>query len=188
MMGRLPQSPFEVRLAVTLFLVLLGIADLFGGWQVRNFASFTPGGAAATVAPEQHHEMAMECCSVTTMEEKPVEPASLDRPTHRITRELLVQDTHVHVPVYAMTAAFLALVLFGLRLSSRARTALVLCAFAAPFLDFAGLWGAHLAPGLGKVFGALAIAGGFAMGICYLIVFLVAMVQMWSRRKESAHA
>ena len=188
MMGKLPQSPVEVRLAVTLFLGLLGIADFFGGWQVRNFASFTPRGVAETVAPEQHHDMAMECCSVTTMEEKPVEPASIDRPTHRITRELLVQDTHVHVPVYAMTAAFLALVLFGLRLSSRARTALVLGAFAAPFLDFAGLWGAHIAPGLGTVFGLLAVAGGFAMGICYLIVFLVAMVQFWLSRKETIHA
>ncbi len=188
MMDSLPKSPFEVRLAVTLFLGLLGIADFFGAWQVRNFAAFTPRGVAATVAPEEHHAMAMECCSVTSMEEKPVEPTSLDRPTHRITRELLVQDTHVHIPVYAMTAAFLALVLFGLRLSSRARTSLVLCAFAAPFLDFAGLWGAHFAPGLGAIFGALSVAGGFAMGICYLIVFLVAMVQFWLPRKENNDA
>lgn len=187
-MGRLPQSPFEVRLSVTLFLCLLGIADLFGAWQVRNFASFAPRGVAATVAPEQHHAMAMECCSETAMEEKPVKPESLDQPAHRITRELLVQDTHVHVPVYAMTAGFLALVLFGLRFSSRARTALVLGAFSAPFLDFAGLWGAHFAPGLGPIFGALAIAGGFAMGICYLIVFLAAMIQFWSPRKETIHA
>ena len=35
-MGRLPQSPFEVRLAVTLFLGLLGIADFFGAWQVQQ--------------------------------------------------------------------------------------------------------------------------------------------------------
>ncbi len=51
-MGKLPQSPVEVRLAVTLFLGLLGIADFFGGWQVKNFAAFTPRGVAATVAPE----------------------------------------------------------------------------------------------------------------------------------------
>jgi hypothetical protein len=187
-MGRLPQSPLEVRLAVTLFLGLLGVADFFGAWQVRNFAAFTPRGVAATVAPEQHHAMAMECCSVTSMQEKPVEPASLDHPTHRITRDLLVQDTHIHIPVYAMTAAFLALVLFGLRLSSRERTGLVLCAFAAPFLDFVGLWGAHVAPDLGAFFGALAVGGGFAMGICYLVVFIVAMVQMWLPGKENTHA
>lgn len=187
-MGKLPQSPLEVRLAVTLFLGLLGIADFFGGWQVRNFAAFTPRGVAATVAPEEHHAMAMECCTVTSTQENPVEPASLDHPSHRITRDLLVQDTHVHVPVYAMTAAFLALVLFGLRLSSRVRTGLVLCAFAAPFLDFAGLWGAHFAPDLGAIFGALAVAGGFAMGICYLVVFLIAMAQLWLPSKENSHA
>jgi hypothetical protein len=187
MMGRLPQSPLEVRLAVTLFLGLLGIADFFGGWQVKNFASFTPRGVAATVAPQGHHDMAMECCSVTSTQEKSVEPASLDHPTHHIARDLLVQDTHVHVPVYAMTAAFLALVVFGLRLSSRARTGLVLFAFAAPFLDFVGLWGAHFAPGLGTIFGTLAVGGGFAMGICYLAVFAIAMAQLWFI-KENTHA
>jgi hypothetical protein len=186
-MGKLPQSPVEVRLAVTLFLGLLGIADFFGGWQVRNFAAFTPRGVAATVAPEEHHAMAMECCTVSSVQEKPVEPASLDHPTHRINRDLLVQDTHVHVPVYAMTAAFLALVLFGLRLSSRARIVLVLFAFAAPLLDFAGLWGAHFVPDLGGVFGALAVGGGFSMGICYSIVFFIAIVQLWLG-KEKTHA
>jgi hypothetical protein len=186
-MGKLPESPVEVRLAVTLFLGLLGVADFFGGWQVRNFAAFTPRGVAATVAPEEHHAMAMECCTVSSMQEKPVEPASLDHASHHITRDLLVQDTHVHVPVYAMTAAFLALVLFGLRLSSRARTVLVLLAFAAPFLDFAGLWGAHFAPDLGAVFGALAVFGGFSMGICYSVVFFIAIAQLWFV-KEKTHA
>ncbi len=48
-MGKLPDGPFEVRLAAILFLLLLGVADLFGAWQVKNFASFTPKGIAATV-------------------------------------------------------------------------------------------------------------------------------------------
>jgi hypothetical protein len=187
-MGRLPQSPPEVRLAATLFLCLLGVADFFGGWQVKNFAAFTPRGVAATVAPAASHSMAMECCNVTAVEETPVEPASLDRPAHRIDRELLIQDTHVHVPVYAMTAAFLALILFGLRLSSRLRTGLVLLAFAAPFLDFAGLWGAHLATGRAAFFAALAIGGGFAMGICYAVVFLLAIAQLWFSSREKIHA
>src|ERR1700693_3315852 len=103
-MGKLPESPLEVRLAVTLFLALPGIAHFFGAWQVRNFATFTPRGVAATVAPQTQHSMAMECCNVTEMEEMPVEPASLDRPTHRMPRDLLIQDTHVHVPVYAFAA------------------------------------------------------------------------------------
>jgi hypothetical protein len=187
-MGRLPQSPPEVRLAVTLFLCLLGVADFFGAWQVKNFAAFTPRGVASTVAPAASHPMAMECCNVTEVEEKPVEPSSLDRPSHHIERELLVQDTHVHVPVYALTAAFLALILFGLRLSSRLRVGLVLLAFAAPFLDFAGLWGAHLVADRGALFAAIAVGGGFAMGLCYCVVLVLAIAQLWFFRKEKIHA
>lgn len=187
-MGKLPQSPFEARLAATLFLLLLGIANAFGAWEVRNFASFSPRGVAATLAPPGHHEMTMACCSISTAAETPVEPAALNEHTHHIDRELLVQDTHVHVPVYAMTALLLALVILGLRLSSRARSALILALFAAPFLDFAGLWGAHALPDSGVSFGTLAVAGGFAMGAAYLTVLVLAIAQLWVMRKEPVHA
>ncbi len=183
-MGKLSQSPREVRLAVTLFLLLLGVADFFGAWQVRSFASFTPRGTAAAVAPAAHHDMTMVCCQTSAAEETPVDPAMLDHPAHTISRELLAQDTHVHVPVYALTAALLSLVVFGLSLSSRTRSLLVLLCFGAPLADFAGLWGAHLFPARGPAFGAIAVAGGFAMGAAYLIVLALAMSQCWfSRRK-----
>lgn len=189
-MGKLAQSPFEVRLAATLFLLLLGVADFFGAWQVRSFASFTPKGAAATVAPMAHHDMTMVCCQTSAAEEKPVEIAMLDHPAHQINRELLVQDTHVHVPVYAITSALLSLVVFGLALSSRARSWLVLLCFAAPLADFAGLWGAHLFPARGPAFGALAVGGGFAMGLAYAIVLALALYQCWFSRRtsEGSHA
>jgi len=187
-MGKLPESPFEARLAATLFLLLLGVADVFGAWQVRNFAAFTPQGVARAVAPAGHHEMAMACCSVSTAAETPVSPESLDRVEHHIDRELLVQDTHVHVPVYAMAAALLALVVLELRLSSRARSVVITLLFAAPALDFAGLWGAHLWQDAGASFGALAIAGGFLMGAAYLVVLAVAIFQLWIQKKEPSHA
>jgi hypothetical protein len=114
--------------------------------------------------------------------ERPVDLAALDHPRHVISRDLLVQDTHVHVPVYAMTAFALSCVVCGLRLASRTRSALVLLAFAAPFCDFAGLWGAHLAPGAGIFFGALAVAGGSCMGLVYVCVLAVTLVQCWLRR------
>jgi len=187
-MGRLPDSPVETRLAATLFLLLIGLADIFGAWQVSNFASFAPRGVAATVAPQEHHEMAMACCGTSTMAETPVEPASLNQPTHRIERQLLVQDTHVHIPVYALTAAFLALIVLGLRMSSRRRILLILLVFAAPFADFAGLWGAHLFPQAGVFFGGLAVAGGLVMGLCYVVVLSVALFQFWFSRKDPKHA
>src|SRR5262249_27295921 len=35
-MGRLPESPVEVRLAATLFLLLLGLANVFGACRSRT--------------------------------------------------------------------------------------------------------------------------------------------------------
>jgi hypothetical protein len=186
--GKLCSSPFEVRLAATLFLLLLGIADFFGAWQVKDFAAFTPKGVAAAVAPEEHHDMTMACCETSAAEEQPVDLASLNKPPHRIERSLLVQDTHVHVPAYAMTAAFLSLIVFGLRMSSRGRSALILLAFAAPALDFAGLWGAHLFPARGAGFSGIAIVGGFAMGLAYLFILILTLGQCWfaaSRQRSS---
>src|SRR5436309_1657576 len=113
-MGRLPQAPFEVRLAATLFLLLLGVADLFGAWEVKSFADFTPRGVAATVEVDAGRPMAI-CAHCSAMAaEHEVDLASLDRPRHAIGRELLVQDTHVHVPAYALTALALSLIVFGL--------------------------------------------------------------------------
>ena len=183
-MGKLPHSALEIRLAATLFLLLLGVANIFGAWQVRNFAAFTPSGVAASVAPEAHHDMTMACCQTSAAEEKPVDLATLNRPRHQVSRDLLVQDTHVHVPVYAITAALLSLIVFGLSLSSGARVALVLCAFAAPFFDFTGLWGAHLFPNAGTFFGGMAVGGGFSMGIAYLIVLALTLSQCWFFRKR----
>lgn len=182
-MGKLPESPFEVRLAVTLFLLLLAVADLFGAWQVKNFAAFTPSGLAATMrAPDQ----SMSGMEHGAMEEKPIDLSTLNEVRHHIDRELLVQDTHVHVPVYAMTAAFLSAILFGLRLSSRPRTALVLLAFTAPFLDFAGLWGTHLWAGAARFWAALALGGGFLMGLVYVAVLGLTLRQCWFR-KQGGH-
>jgi hypothetical protein len=188
-MGRLPQAPREVRLAVTLFLLLLGIADAFGAWEVRNFAAFTPSGVAATVAPMATGHHMCDMCDMPAGE-TPVDPSAMDMPQHMIDRRLLVQDSHVHVPLYAITAALLSLIVFGLALSSRLRVALVGVAFAAPFLDFFGLWGAHLVPRHGVAFGALTVLGGFAMGLVYLAVLVLALLQCWLKRPlpETSHA
>lgn len=176
-LGRLPESPYEVRLAATLFLLVLGVADVFGAMQVASFGSFTPTGVARTVAGRPSQPGSALGPTVAT--ETPVDLADLDRTEHHIHRELLVQDTHVHLPAYAMTAGFLALIVLGLRLPSRGRSALIALAFAAPCADFAGLWGAHLVPGMGVAFGALAVAGGFAMGLAYLAVLALTLSQCW---------
>ena len=183
-MGKLPESAFEVRLATTLFLLVLGLANLFGAWQVRNFASFTPSGVAEAVRSSEHEGHMASAVS----EEKPVDPSALNEGPHHVDRQLLVQDTHVHLPVYAMAAAFFALIIFGLRLSRRARVVLILAAFAAPVLDFAGLWGAHLWSESGRIWGAVAVIGGFLMGLVYLIVLVLTLKQCWFSRQGEDHA
>lgn len=189
-MGKLPSAPFEVRLAAVLFLLLLGVADLFGAWEVKNFADFTPRGVAATLRPPEARAMTMcEHCSSMAAEHE-VDLAALDKPRHTIGRDLLVQDTHVHIPAYALTAAALSLIVFGLALPGAARSAVVALAFAAPFADFVGLWGAELWPGHGLLFGGLTIAGGFSMGLAYLVVLVLTLVQCALARtsKEGLHA
>ncbi|HEX4495501.1 MAG TPA: hypothetical protein VIE43_07540 [Thermoanaerobaculia bacterium] len=189
-MGKLSNGPLEARLAVTFFLLLLGAANFFGAWEVKNFSSFTPDGVAATVAPEVHHAVGMRCEMCSMSRETPIDPDSLDRPKHTIGRDLLVQDTHVHIPVYSLTAGALSLVIFGLALSSATRSWLVTLAFAAPALDFLGLWGAHLAPSLGGFFGTVTVGGGSAMALAYLIVLWLTLSQCWFQRsrKELYHA
>ena len=208
-MGKLPNGPLEVRLAATLFLLLIGLADLFGAWQVKNFASFTPSGVAGSLAPagvegtgmpkhdmpmigHEGHDMAAMGNEVHDMTassaEKPISLETLDKPRHHIDRDLLVQDSHVHIPAYAMTAAFLVLIIFGLKLSSRTRVLLVLLAFAAPFLDFLGLWTAHLSRSAGFVGGFLAVGGGFLMGLVYLVVLVSTLWQCWFQRQGETHA
>lgn len=175
-MGNLPEGPFEVRLAAMLFLMVLGVADLAGAWQVHNFASFSPPAVARLVAPG-----GPPGGMPPGVTEVPVDLDQLDAPAHHIEQSLLVQDTHIHIPAYALTAAALSLIVFGLRLPSRVRIALVALAFAAPIADFAGLWGAHIAPAAGVAFGTLAVTGGFLMGAVYLLIAALTFYQCWIR-------
>ena len=183
-MGRLPDSPFEVRLAVTSFLLVMGLAEVFGGLQVRNFAAFSPAGVAATVARTEQSTSGGRVAEGET----PIDPAALNSQRHRIGRELLIQDSHVHIPAYALTAAVLAVIVIGLDLSSRWRSCLIAIAFAAPVLDFAGLWTAHLFPACALVGGLAALVGGFSMGLVYLVVLVLALKQSWLRPKGETHA
>ena len=209
-MGKIPSGPFEVRLAATLFLLLIGLADLFGAWEVRNFSAFTPSGVAGSLAPagvegtgmpkhdmpmsgHEGHDMAAmghegHDMTAASAGRTPISLETLDKPRHHIDRDLLVQDSHVHIPAYAMTAAFLVLIVFGLKHSSRTRALLVLLAFAAPFLDFLGLWTAHLSGSAGFVGGLLAVGGGFLMGLVYLVVLVSTLWQCWFHKQGETHA
>jgi hypothetical protein len=167
-----------VKWLVTCLLATFGIAYLFGGWMVGLYAGFTPHNVGVTYAsPEM--SMAMPPGS-TVVVEHPMglaEFATADH--HTVDRNLLIQDTHVHVPMYGVIAGALSLVVLGLGLAPPRASLLITLLFAAPWLDFGGMWLTKLAS---PHFALLTVAGGWAMGLGYTVVAAAAMWRMWRPR------
>lgn len=166
----------RVKWLVTCLLATFGLSYLFGSIMVALYSGFTPARVAKTyvepppaATPEttmvmEHHMQMSDFGSMDTSE------------THLVDTKLLVQDTHVHVPMYGVFAAALSLVVLGLGLSRGWGIGLILLLFAAPWFDFAGMWLAKFVTPQGAV---LTVAGGFAMGLGYLIVTVLAVRRMW---------
>lgn len=168
-----------VKLLVTCLLATFGIAYGFGAWMVGLYAGFTPGSVAATYAgPAMDMPMPPES---TIVVERSMSIAEFARPdVHTVDLDLLVQDTHVHVPMYGVIAVLLSLVVLGLALPRTAVGALILLLFSAPWLDFAGMWLTKL---VSPRFASLTVLGGWAMGLGYTVVAALALWQMWFSRK-----
>jgi hypothetical protein len=174
--------PYELRRAdarvkwlVTCLLGTFGLSYLFGGWMVALYAGFTPRTVAATYAGEEMH-MAMPPESTMVVEHPMTMGAFAESDTHQVDRNLLIQDTHVHVPMYGVIAAVLSVVALGLTLPRKGHLALITVLFAAPGLDFAGMWLTKL---VSRDFAAVTLIGGWAMGLGYAVVAIIAMKQMW---------
>ena len=73
--------------------------------------------------------------------------------------------------------------MLGLRLPRRAGLGIVSLLFAAPWLDFMGMWLTKLlAPG----FAWLTLLGGWAMALGLVIVTIMALWQMWLMKERTA--
>jgi len=106
-----------------------------------------------------------------------------DKPElHVVDTDLLIQDTHVHVPMYGIIAAALSVVVIGLSLSRRLSLGLIALLFAAPWLDFAGMWLTKFAS---PRFAIVTLAGGWAMAAGYVIVAVLAVHQMWLSKERT---
>jgi hypothetical protein len=166
----------RVKWLVTCLLATFGLSYLFGSWMVGLFSGFTPHAIVVTYASP---EMSMPMPPMSTMmQEHPMHMQEFAAAEpHTIDRDLLVQDTHVHVPMYGMIAAALSLVVLGLEMAPGWGYALITLLFDAPWMSFAGMWITKLvSPGFGSV---LTLASGYAMGLGFTIVAGVAMWQMW---------
>jgi len=167
----------DVRLKwlVTCLLATFGLAYGFGGVMVALYAGFTPARVAATYAgPPMTMAMPPDTSIVTL---RPMTMADFAKPEiHTVDRDLLIQDTHVHVPMYGIIAAVLSVIVLGAGVSPRAGLALITLVFAAPWLDFAGMW---LTMYLAPQFAIVTVIGGWAMGAGYVIVAALAVRRMW---------
>jgi len=178
----LRRAPTELKWVVTLLLATFGCAYIFGGVMVALYAGFTPQGVAATYAG---HEMSMAMPPDTTMvlEHRMAPGDFAEAAPHTVDTDLLVQDTHVHMPMYGVIAAALCVITLGLTLSRKWRLTLIALLFAAPWLDFAGMW---LTKFVSPHLAVLTITGGWAMGLGYTVVAVLAVWQMWLSKKGVA--
>jgi hypothetical protein len=176
----LRHSDLRLRWLVTLLLATLGASYLFGAWMVGLYAGFTPRKVAETYGPAGETPMMMQMPPETTVvTEHSISMHDMGEEQHHVDLDLLVQDTHVHMPMYAVIAACLSVIALGLAIPRRASMSIIVLLFAAPWLDFAGMWLTKLvAPG----FAIVTLAGGWAMALGYTVVAVLALWQMWFTR------
>lgn len=177
----LASAPPAVRWVVTLYLALLGIAYVFGLMMVVLWAGLTPQELARTYR-EPKAGVAGEQPQVS---ERPIDlsQALAREEVHQIDTRLLVQDTHVHVPVYALIALSLSGIALGLSWRPRFQMVLVFTLFAGPVLDFLGMW---LTKFVADGFAYLTLLGGWLMAAAYLIVSVTAIRQIWFETGDAA--
>ena len=180
MLFDLRHSDLRVRWLVTLLLATLGTSYVFGAWMVGLYAGFSTTKVAETYGPAGEAPMSMQMPPETTMvTERPVSMAEMGEEQHHVDMNLLVQDTHVHMPMYAVIAAGLSVIVLGLPVSRSIGLAIIALLFGAPWLDFAGMWLTKLAS---PRFAIVTLAGGWAMALGYTIVAALATYQMWWRK------
>src|SRR5437867_2775065 len=158
MLYDLRHADARIKWLVTCLLATFGLSYVFGALMVSLYAGFTPQRVAATYAGP---EMSMRMPPDTTMVvERPMTMTDFAQPeVHTVDTNLLIQDTHVHVPMYGVVAAALSLVVVGLSLSRGWALGLITLLFAAPWLDFAGMWLTKFAS---SRFASASLIGGWA--------------------------
>ena len=156
----------SVKLGALLFLLVLGYAYVFAFLMVKTWSGLTPPGSQATYVPKPGmDEMQMTTESHATTQ--PLDLGKVPEMQHTVDTNLLVQDSHIHIMIYAIVAGLLTLIILGLDWPAWWRDTVIVTAFAAGALDFAGQW--LMKFGLGG-FAWLTILSGWGMSLVYLIV------------------
>lgn len=165
----------RVRWLVTCLLATLGLTYAFGALMVNLYAGFTPSRVAATYRGAEMNMAMPPETTMVTMRAVPLEEFAQPE-VHEVDTDLLVQDTHVHVPLYGIIATLLSVIVLGLGRSRRFGVAVITLLFSAAWLDFAGMWLTKLVSG---DFAIVTLLGGWAMGGGYVLVTALALQRMW---------
>ncbi len=180
---RLRDLDVSARLAVTLFLAMIGIGYVFSILMVTLWVGLGTDDVVKAYAP-QPMVMEMGLPETSHATEQPIDITKMEPEVHVIDTRLLIQDTHVHIPMYALIALALSGMLLGVGWRPFWRNVWITLAFAGGTLDFAGQWlvkaGAHW-------LAFLTLAGGWTMAVTYLVVVIGATREMWLSRREVQH-
>jgi hypothetical protein len=175
---RLGSAPRSVRLAAVLFLLTLGFAYSFAFLMVKTWAGLTPAQVQATYVPAPPMDMtAMPEHSMSA--DQPLDLSTVPEMHHTVDTALLIQDSHIHIMIYAIVAALESLIILGLGWPGWLRDVAIIGAFGFGVLDFVGQW--LMKAGLPS-FAWLTLAAGWGMGLVYLIVLGGTFREVFSRR------
>jgi len=164
----LRKADFSVRLAAILFMLVLGYSYLFAFLMVRQWAGLTPSQVAQTYVPaEAMNESMLPDQSQSSTQA--LDLGSMGEMVHQVDTELLIQDSHIHIMIYAIVAALQTLIILGLEWSAPWRNTVITAAFGFGAMDFAGQW--LMKAGIGG-FAWLTIASGWGMSLVYLTVLI----------------
>jgi len=180
----LRRADFSVRLGTVLFLLLLGYSYVFAFLMVRHWAGLTPSTVSSVYVPRpglQESTMDMQSHSTTA----PLNFSSLAHEQHQVDTDLLIQDSHIHIMIYAIVAGLETLIILGLGWGRVWRNTLITAAFVSGGCDFAGQW--LMKAGIGG-FAWLTILSGWTMAAVYLAVLAGTLVALWPRQRTEEHA
>lgn len=167
----------SVKIGVLLFLLVLGYSYVFAFLMVKTWAGLTPEAVAATYVPAPTMDVsALPERSTTTT--RAIDLNQMGEERHTVDRDLLVQDSHIHIMIYAIVAALETLVILGLGWPAWGRNMAIAGAFGFGALDFAGQWLMHFGWG---GFAFLTIASGWGMALVYLAVLIGTIRVLFSR-------
>jgi len=174
----LRHSDRSVKLGAILFLLVLGYAYLFAFLMVKTWSGLTPAKVAATYVPAPGmDEMHMSTESHATT--RPLDLNQMPAMQHTVDTNTLIQDSHIHIMIYAIVAALLSLIMLGLDWPGWFRDLMIVVAFGVGALDFAGQW--LMKAGL-PGFAWLTILSGWGMALVYLIVLVETVRAIAARR------